>query len=449
MSTREINFDGIVGPTHNYAGLSPGNVASQSNAGDVSHPRAAALQGLAKAKGLADLGLAQHVLPPLERPDVAWLRSLGFAGDDAAVIATVAAEAPHLLAAASSASAMWAANAATVCPSVDSGDGRVHLTPANLAYNLHRSIEPGQMARVLRGIFADGERFAVHDALPATPRLFDEGAANHTRLCASHDGPGLHVFCYGRPAGATTDESCGTRVFSARQSEDASIAVARRHGVMERAVFVRQNPAAIDAGVFHNDVISVGNGNVLLVHDEAFADADAHIARIGDAYARLTGGSLAVFRVSSEELSVAEAVGTYLFNSQLVTMPDGSMLLVAPTEVQEHDRARAVADRLVAEVDAVSGVRYVDVRESMRNGGGPACLRLRVILTDEERAGLVGRTLLDDVLYRELCAWTERHYREDLSPADLADPMLVRESRDALDALSGILGLPGLYAFQR
>lgn len=448
MIAREINFDGIVGPTHNYAGLSPGNVASQSNAGGVSRPRSAVLQGLAKAKGLADLGLAQHVLPPLARPDLGWLRSLGFAGDDGAVVAAASAAAPHLLAAASSASAMWAANTATVCPSVDSGDGRVHLTPANLAYNLHRSIEPAQMVRVLRGIFADDGRFAVHDALPATPRLFDEGAANHTRLCASHDGAGLHVFCYGRPAGATTDESCGTRVFSARQSEDASVAVARRHGVPERAVFVRQNPAAIDAGVFHNDVISVGNGNVLLLHDQAFADTEAEIEKIGEAFGEVVGGELAVFRVSNDELTVAEAVGTYLFNSQLVTMPDGSMLLVAPIEVEAHDRARGVADRLVAEVDAVRAVRYVDVRESMRNGGGPACLRLRVVLTGEERSSLSGRTLLDEELYGELTAWAERHYREELSPADLADPGLVRESRDALDALSGILGLPGIYAFQ-
>ncbi len=52
----EINFDGIVGPSHNYAGLSLGNLASARNAGAVSRPRDAALQGLAK-----DLGVSQQV----------------------------------------------------------------------------------------------------------------------------------------------------------------------------------------------------------------------------------------------------------------------------------------------------------------------------------------------------------------------------------------------------
>ena len=466
MPTLEANFDGIVGPTHNYAGLSPGNIASAKNAGEVSSPRRAALQGLAKAKKLADMGLVQHVLPPLERPDVVSLRRVGFSGSDGEVIERAGRDAPDALAAACSASAMWAANAATVSPSADTADGRLHLTPANLAFNRHRALEAEQTRDVLRTIFADERFFAVHEPLIATPRLFDEGAANHTRLCARHGEAGVEVFCFGRPAGAGCDLDCGIRTHPARQGEDASVAVARLHGVAERsldgAVFVRQNPKAIDAGVFHNDVISVGNEDVLLVHESAYGDGASGnaraLGRLGEAVRARCGVGLTTFSVSVDELSVDDAVGTYLFNSQLVTLPEtaesdpggrGRMVLVAPAEVEENPYSRVCVDRLLDEVPQMGGVVFVDVRESMRNGGGPACLRLRVVMTDGERAAIGARTRLDDALYGELVAWVERFYRETLCPKELGDPALLRESRDALDALCGIMRLGSVYPFQR
>jgi succinylarginine dihydrolase len=394
MPTLEANFDGIVGPTHNYAGLSPGNIASAKNAGETSSPRKAALQGLAKAKQLADMGLVQHVLPPLARPDIDSLRRVGFSGSDAEVLERAGRDAPDALAAACSASAMWAANAATVSPGVDTADGRLHMTPANLAFNRHRALEAAQTRDVLRAVFADESVFAVHEPLTATPRLFDEGAANHTRLCARHGEAGVEVFCFGRPAGAGCDLDCGIRTHPARQGEEASVAVARLHGVEDRSVFVRQNPKAIDAGVFHNDVISVGNEDVLLVHELAYGDggsghADA-LRRIGEAVRARCGVDLTVFSVSADELSVDDAVGTYLFNSQLVTLPEtaesdpggrGRMVLIAPSEVEENPASRACVDRLLDEVPQMGGAVFVDVRESMRNGGGPACLRLRVVMT--------------------------------------------------------------------
>ena len=140
---REANFDGLVGPTHNYAGLSWGNVASKSNVSAVSNPKEAALQGLAKMKQLADRGYVQGVLPPHERPHLPTLRALGFSGNDADVLAQVLKKSPDLLAAVSSAAAMWTANAATVSPSADTRDRRVHFTPANLSAKFHRSIEHG------------------------------------------------------------------------------------------------------------------------------------------------------------------------------------------------------------------------------------------------------------------------------------------------------------------
>jgi succinylarginine dihydrolase len=139
VTSRELNFDGLVGPTHHYAGLSPGNLASESHAGEVGNPRAAALQGLEKMRFLAELGVGQAVLPPQPRPDFELLRRLGFGSDRAGALARAGREAPALLSAAWSASAMWAANAATVAPSEDTADERVHLVPANLLSMLHRS----------------------------------------------------------------------------------------------------------------------------------------------------------------------------------------------------------------------------------------------------------------------------------------------------------------------
>lgn len=126
MSGFEANFDGLVGPTHHYAGLSVGNEASQNNRDGLSNPKAA-LQGLFKMKTLADKGFVQGILPR-SAADISALRGLGFQGGDARVIQQAAVRPPHLLSAFSSASSMWTANAATVSPSADSADGKLHFT---------------------------------------------------------------------------------------------------------------------------------------------------------------------------------------------------------------------------------------------------------------------------------------------------------------------------------
>ena len=443
----EANFDSIVGPTHNYAGLSPGNVASTSHRGEVSRPRDAALQGLAKMRALAQLGLAQGWLPPQERPDVGLLRSLGFSGSDHDAIARAAREAPHLLARASSASSMWAANAATVSASDDTADRRVHFSVANLRTMLHRAIEAPQTERTLRAVFADESRFAVHGALPGADLLGDEGAANHTRLHATSaepDGtPGVDLFVHGVCEG----DSRPPRVHPARQTLEASQAMARRHGLdPSRVVHAKQRPEAIDAGVFHNDVIAVGQGPVLLHHEEAFEDEASVIAALRD---RL-GDAFVPVRIASSEVSLGEAVRSYLFNSQLVTTPSGERLLIAPRESQEEPAVRACIDGLIADpAIPIHGARYFDLRESMRNGGGPACLRLRVPLRDDEWQAVAAGCRFEESRCQVLEDWVRRRYRETLEPKDLADPQLLVESREALDELTRLLGLGAIYPFQR
>jgi succinylarginine dihydrolase len=395
-------------------------------------------------KALADRGYPQAVLPPHERPDLAALRALGYVGDDASVIARAARDDSPLLAACSSAAAMWAANAATVSPSADTADRRVHFTPANLTSHFHRAIEAPTTTRVLRAIFADEARFAVHDPLPAAAQFGDEGAANHTRFASDAAAPGIELFVYGRVAYATAASS--PLRFPARHTREASQAIARRHGLdPARTLFAQQNPAVIDAGVFHNDVIAVGNDAVLFCHESAFVDQDALLTGLSAA----VGPAFTPIVVRAAEVSVERAVTTYLFNSQLLTRADGGMLLVAPAECSADPSVGAYLTRLVAADGPIREILTFDLRQSMRNGGGPACLRLRVALTAAERAAIRANVWLDDALHAALVGWVERNYRDRLSPADLADPALLVEGRRALDELSALLRLGSVYPFQR
>jgi succinylarginine dihydrolase len=440
---REYNFDGLVGPSHNYAGLSFGNIASSKNVNTVANPKQAALQGLAKMQALASRGFAQALLPPQPRPNFSLLRSLGFSGSDADVLARAYKEAPAILASAWSASSMWTANAATVSPSADSGDGRVHFTVANLNSKLHRSYEHVLTSRTLRAIFSDESRFAVHDALPATPAFGDEGAANHTRLCAAHDAQGVELFVYGRVEFAP--EAPAPRRFPARQTLEASQAVARLHRLPpQRTVYAQQNPATIDQGVFHNDVIAVGNGNVLLYHQHAFVDEAGTLSELRRALAGVQT-ELRALRVDAAVVSVADAVASYLFNSQLLSKPNGRMALVVPQECSENPATTRWLQQLIATDGPIDELISFDLRQSMRNGGGPACLRLRVVLTDDEAAAMHQGVVLTEPLYAQLVAWVEKHYRDRLAPADLADPLLALEIRTALSELATILRLPQLY----
>ena len=440
---REFNFDGLVGPSHNYAGLSFGNVASFSNVRSSSNPRQAALQGLAKMRELAARGFAQAVMPPQGRPNFRLLRTLGFSGTDADVLARAYREAPVILACAWSAAPMWTANAATVSPSADSLDGRVHFTAANLNNKLHRSEEHVQATRTLRAIFGNSEHFMVHEPLPSVPAFADEGAANHTRFAASHGAAGVEFFVYGR---VEFDPSApAPKKYPARQTLEASQAIARLHGLdPARTVFASQNPDVIDQGVFHNDVIAVGNGNVLFYHEQAFADEAGTLDALRRALA-VAGTELHPVRVASSQVAVGDAVASYLFNSQLLSKADGRMALVVPHECRENAAVADYLAGLLAGRGPIDELIEFDLRQSMRNGGGPACLRLRVALTDAEAAAMHQGVIMTEALYAQLVTWVERHYRDRIETQDLMDPQLALECAAALEELTRILGLPGLY----
>jgi succinylarginine dihydrolase len=415
MTLAEINFDGLIGPSHNYAGLSLGNLASSRNAGAASQPRAAALQGLAKMRANLALGLTQGLLLPHARPNHDWLAALGTDIEHAEA---------HLRACALSASPMWAANAATVSPAPDTVDGRCHLTVANLQTMAHRSHEwTGTLAQLRLAFAAPG--FAVHG--PIASPFGDEGAANHMRLCASHGAPGIEIFVYGRSGGP----------FPARQHVEASQAVARLHRLdPERTMFVAQSDEAIAAGAFHNDVVAVANERVLFTHEQAFADKETFYADL-----RRLMPEVEIVEVPASRVSLADAISSYLFNAQLLTPPSGEMTLVLPTEARETTSVWTWLEDHVAGNGPIRRLAPVDVRQSMANGGGPACLRLRVVC---DPATVDPRFLLDSVRIDAIEALVARHWPESIAPDDLADPTLRAEIAAARVALLDMLGLAEL-----
>lgn len=444
MNYTEVNFDGLVGPTHNYAGLSYGNVASKSNANKVANPKKAALQGLEKMHMLSQMGLPQGVLAPNARPDLVTLRSLGFSGSDANVISQASKSAPQFLKACYSAASMWTANAATISPSADSGDGKVHFTPANLNNKIHRAIEAKTTSKILKATFADESMFTHHAPLPQHPLFGDEGAANYTRLADSYGHSGLALFVYGEDMNSKVKP----QVFPARQTRQASEAIARSHQLdPAQTLYIQQNPAVIDQGVFHNDVIAIGNENVFLFHEQAFYQQKKVIAQIRQNY---TGSRpLHLIEVSDADLSVGEAVQSYIFNSQLVSLPNGGMALIAPSECQTIDTVERYLAALYQASNPINEVIYMDLKQSMQNGGGPACLRLRVALSQQELNAVNPNCLMTDTLYDRLTQWVNKHYRDRLVEADLADPSLMQESQQALDELTQIMNLGSVYEFQQ
>ncbi|MEH6624808.1 MAG: N-succinylarginine dihydrolase [Motiliproteus sp.] len=444
MKAIEANFDGLVGPTHNYSGLSFGNIASDVNRNYPSNPKQAAKQGLSKMKLLMDMGLVQGVFPPQERPDIYTLKTLGFSGSEGQILARAANQAPGLLAACSSASSMWAANAATVSPSPDSEDQRVHFSTANLLSNIHRAIETATTERILRACFADPRHFVHHPPLPAATQLSDEGAANHNRLCNDYGDPGVQLFAYG-----SDDFNSGVsspQLFPARQSYQASCAIARRHRLdPSKVVFAQQNPAAIDQGVFHNDVIAVCNRNLLFCHQRAFVDQPQLYQTLSE---KMTA-ELQIIEVKDQQLSIEKAVSSYLFNSQLISLDEHRMCLIVPQECQHDSEVKNILDQLIDGDNPIDTYQALDLKQSMRNGGGPACLRLRVVLSKPQLAAVNSGIILNNTLYAQLNNWIDRHYRDRLSDADLADPQLLFESRVALDELTQLLNLGAIYKFQK
>ncbi|MDF1678658.1 MAG: N-succinylarginine dihydrolase [Legionellaceae bacterium] len=433
----ELNLDGLVGPTHHYAGLAFGNKASMRHADTQSNPRDAALQGLKKMRLLHELGLKQAVLPPQLRPNLQFLHTLGFTGSVSYQLEQAKKHHPRALSAAFSASSMWCANAATVTPSSDTTDKRVHFTAANLVHHLHRHQEADTNKVMLETIFSNNAHFVHHDVLPKTPDYNDEGAANHNRFAKTHVSSGIHLFVYGREASKI---DAPPTHFPARHTKEASEAIATKHTLApEQTLFAAQHPNAIDAGVFHNDVISLANESVFLVHEDAFLNQKVLLEQLQ----QRADFDISLIEIQRETLSLEAAVESYLFNAQLVTLPSNAgMALIAPTECHSNLAVRRVVDNIIADKkNPICAVHYVSLKQSMQNGGGPACLRLRIPLTQTELSAMHQGILITDDLLNALEAHIHTYYRTELSFQDLTDPALVDETMSAHEALLKLLKL--------
>ena len=407
MALVEINFDGIIGPSHNYAGLSHGNLASSHNAGAPSYPKAAALQGIEKMRTNLRLGLAQGFFVPLDRPNQNWLAGLSTDMQSAE---------PHIGAAAFSASAMWAANAANVSPAPDTSDGKCHLSVANLITMPHRSHEwPGTLAQ-LKLAFANEQHFVVHGPVPAP--FGDEGAANFMRLCTSHSDAGVEIFVYGKTGGP----------FPARQHIEASKAIARAHRLdPARTLFIQQSEMAIAAGAFHNDVVAVANAHVLFTHEQAFESPDKTYADVKRLMPQAD-----IIIVPADRVTLADAIQSYLFNAQLVTLPDGGMALILPSEAQENVRVWGWLTEMATGNGPIRKLVPVDVRQSMANGGGPACLRLRVVA---DPARVDPRFIADEAKLDAIAEVVTAYWPETIAPDQVGDANLLDKVRLARLAL--------------
>lgn len=437
-SYAEVNFDGLVGPTHNYGGLALGNKASIHFKDQLSNPKAAALQGLDKMRFLIEKGLVQGVLPPHERPFNKILDQVFDFNNTPPKGTNTTKDNELLIKNVMSASAMWTANAATVSPSLDTSDKRVHFTTANLNSSFHRAIEADQTTRVLSEIFSDSECFKVH---PAVHYFGDEGAANHGRICEKHGTPGVEIFVYGRSA---FDKD--NKIFPRRQTLEASMSIARKHGLSsEKFLLLEQSQTAIDAGVFHNDVISVMNENVFLLHEKTFENQSDALSEISEK----CEFDIIFIQISEQELSLKEAISSYLFNSQLITLADGSMALILPREVENSHNASSCVYKIIEDdSNPIQHSFYIDLKQSMRNGGGPACLRLRVLMNKSEINALKGNVILDHKLIKELEKIIKHYYRDQLHPSNLTDRTFIKDSLNAINEISNCLSLTGIYDFQ-
>jgi succinylarginine dihydrolase len=382
-------MDYMGGPTHYFGGLAYGNTASTSSAGTISNPKKAALQGLQKMKMVADLGAVQLVLPPQIRP---------FRGSFSSAF-------------------MWTANAATVSSKMDSRDQHLHFTVANMSNTPHRSIEWEQTQRIIDAVFPHESGVDIH--APIDSDFGDEGAANHMRL-GDTTNAGFHVFVYGKSQTSTNSPVH----FPVRQSLESQEAIAERHGLdISDVMYIQQHPNAIDAGVFHNDVIAFAAGSILFCHEYSFLDQETVVEILKHRVKTTQGVDLSVVQVSETEVSLEDVVASFMFNSQVVNSPSlGGRVLLYPKRCEAFPNVMVVMERWLEQGMFVKMIP-VDLDQSMKNGGGPACLRLRAVC-EKSREFPYG-FVMNDARFEALSAFVDTHYPDRLTEADFQDPKFV------------------------
>ncbi|RAP29346.1 succinylarginine dihydrolase [Candidatus Marinamargulisbacteria bacterium SCGC AG-414-C22] len=420
-------FDAVIGPTYHFGGLSFGNTHSMSHQQQRSYPKKTALEGLHKMQRVSQLGFKQYVLPPQPRQFLSLLKAFGLVGDSTTEIQQFYHDYPKQFSAIFSASAAWVANAFIATPSCDTASQRVHITPANLVSNDHRKLELCYTTQQLQQLFLDSDFFKVNQAVKQS--CPDEGAANMIRLGTLTQG--FYLFVYN----VSQQDPCHTR-FPGRQSKEALSFIVKKHGInADRVCYLQQSFRAVDAGVFHNDVIAFGDQDVLVVHEHAYEDQSRMLGMLQDYYNRFYEKPLTIVEIAEKDLSLATAVTTYFFNSQFVKCPNDSYVLICPDTCKEDASIQRVITLLSAQLQAPLQVTYVSVSESLQNGGGPACLRGFVALTDSERHAMNSVYEFTPQCAEKLISFVQSHYPTTLDCADLCDVGMIQECQDIVNQL--------------
>ncbi len=430
LSWTEIQIDRLVGPTHHFGGLGVGNLASQHHAGRAADPAAAALQGLEKMRLVAESGVEQFILPPQLRPDLTFLRSMGFCGDDQSALDQAREKSPDILSAAMSCSAMWMANAATATIL----DDAPIITIANLSSSLHRSIEPLTTLSDLRSLMPPD--VMILGPLSGGKPMRDEGAANHMRLFGDDPARSLEVFVYG-------DQDPSPRTFTARQTRASCETISRLHRLSDdRVCLVKQNPDAIDAGAFHNDVVAMSHCGSLIHHQDAFYDSDDSMNRLEQQFSRQADCQLTRIEVPRKILSMKDAISTYLFNSQIVlpTRSAAPPILICPAQVQVHPTAKTLVNQWMTD-GFFSRIEFVELGQSMSGGGGPACLRLRVPMPLAKIRQMNGKCRWRPSLHESISQIIRDEYPKSITLDDLTSIGLMHHAMNIRNRIANLLGV--------
>ena len=141
---------------------------------------------------------------------------------------------------------------------------------------------------------------------------------------------------------------------------------------------------------------------------------------------------------SQAAISLADAIRSYLFNAQLVTLPSGEMALILPAEARDTPSVWNWLERHVAGNGPIRRLAIVDVRQSMANGGGPACLRLRVVA---DPSHVDPRFLVDSAKLDRIAAVIETHWPERIAQDQIGDSALIARIEQARHALLEMLDI--------
>jgi succinylarginine dihydrolase len=181
--------------------------------------------------------------------------------------------------------------------------------------------------------------------------------------------------------------------------------------------------------------VAVANEQLLFTHEQAFADKDAFYADL-----RAALPCVDIIEVPASAVSLSDAIKSYLFNAQLVTLPDGGMALILPTEARDTPSVWTWLEQMIASNGPIRQLVPVDVRQSMANGGGPACLRLRVVA---DPADIDPRFLVDEAELDGIATIVSQYWPESIAPQDLSDTRLIARIEQSWLTLVDHLQLSG------